>query len=705
MLAMLIAIMLIVGLFPVMTFADGTANAGDGEYVYLSISFDKHYIKDKNGSPMVYVPVALADIAAVDLTEYGLENMLYDADGDGNYETTALQLLIYAHEELYGGEWSEVTFDALPGSSYFKGGIFGFTENLVYFLNGDFPVDESQASDFMTVGATSDRIVLEAGDFLDVASFECYQFLWDQLGGFHLFADEDGNYVHDYTVEAGEALTVKLKHSFCDLMFGESWVKDAADFEIFYGSVYGEALGTVMTDDEGNAEITFPTAGTYYVWSEGGNGADDGWTHTSCDHYNETYEPCVVSSPAYAKVTVTGETGHTCADGNKDHVCDNGCDQPCGTCEDKNDDHKCDYGCDKPYGTCADANKDHVCDYGCDKPYGTCEDKNNDHKCDYGCTKTYGTCADADKDHKCDYGCDQPCGTCADADKDHTCDYGCGESYGTCEDKNNDHKCDYGCDKPYGTCADANKDHICDYGCGKPYGTCEDKNNDHKCDCGCDKPYGTCEDKNNDHKCDYGCGKAYGTCEDKNNDHKCDYGCTKFYGSCEDKDKNHVCDGCGGSVGDHADGYHKDHVCDWCNASISVCNDANRDHGCDVCGVSMGEHRASEGAHACGYCGQTLSSCRDTDRNGRCDVCGSIMSVEDYIQAFGNQVTGTVENVKDMILDAPEKIAQELGDYWDANGEDIIRGTVSGVVWICKSAKVVLVDYLEIDIKISFNLK
>ena len=161
MLAMLIAIMLIVGLFPVMAFADGTANASnsDGEYVYLSISYDKHYINDKNGSPMVYVPVSLEDIAAVDLTEYGLDNMLYDADADGEYEITALQLLIYAHEELWGGDWGDVNFDALPGSSYFKGGIFGFTENLVYFLNGDFPVDESMSNEWMTTGATSDRIV------------------------------------------------------------------------------------------------------------------------------------------------------------------------------------------------------------------------------------------------------------------------------------------------------------------------------------------------------------------------------------------------------------------------------------------------------------------------------------------------------------------------------------------------------------------
>ncbi|MEE1329040.1 MAG: hypothetical protein UHS47_10910, partial [Oscillospiraceae bacterium] len=300
-LSMILATLLVLGLLPATAFATGTEDV-----VYLSISFDSGYIDDKNGNPIAYVPVPLSKIEAIDLAEYGLDNMLFDADGDGDYETTALQLLIYAHEEIYGGDWGEVNFDALPGSSYFRGGIFGFTENLVYFQNGDFPVDESQQSDYMTVGATSDRIVLEAGDFLDVASFGCYSFLWDQQGGFHLFADENDNYTHDYAANAGETLTVKLKHSFCDLMYGEAWVKDATDYEVFYGATFGEAEGSVTTDESGNAEITFPSAGTYYIWCEGGNGMDDGYTHTTCDHYMETGEPCIVSAPAFAKVTVTG---------------------------------------------------------------------------------------------------------------------------------------------------------------------------------------------------------------------------------------------------------------------------------------------------------------------------------------------------------------------------------------------------------------
>ncbi len=301
-LSMILAFVLVLGLLPATAFATGVQE----DVIYLSISFDGKYIDDKNGESIVYLPVPMEAIEAIDLTEYGLDNMLYDADGDGAYETTALQLLIYAHEELYGGEWGNVNFDALPGSSYFRGGIFGFTENLVYFHNGDFPVDETQQSDYMTVGATSDRIVLEAGDFLDVASFSCFNFLWDQAGGFHLFADENDGYTHDYTANAGEALSVKLKHSFCNLMIGEAWVKDAADYEVYYGSTFGEAEGSVTTDENGNAEITFPNAGTYYVWCEGGIGTDDGFTHTTCEHYMETGEPCIVSAPAFAKVTVSG---------------------------------------------------------------------------------------------------------------------------------------------------------------------------------------------------------------------------------------------------------------------------------------------------------------------------------------------------------------------------------------------------------------
>ena len=141
---------------------------------------------------------------------------------------------------------------------------------------------------------------------MDVASFECYSFLWDTLGGFHFFADSEGNFIHDFTAEAGETQSIKLMHSFCDLMFGNSYLYGAADYEIFYGKTYGDADGTLTTDGDGNVDIIIDEPGTYYLWCYGASGSDDG-THSGCDHYNETMEPCIVSAPAYAKLTVEGD--------------------------------------------------------------------------------------------------------------------------------------------------------------------------------------------------------------------------------------------------------------------------------------------------------------------------------------------------------------------------------------------------------------
>ena len=181
------------------------------------------------------------------------------------------------------------------------------------------------------------------------------------------------------------------------------------------------------------------------------------------------------------------------------------------------------------FGICADDDKDHTCDLGCDKTFGVHEDTNNDHICEYGCTVKIGECTDADKNHICDYGCAEVIGECADTDKDHACDYGCGKEYGECADADKDHTCDYGCAKVYGECADADKDHACDYGCGKEYGECADADKDHTCDYGCGKEYGECADADKDHACDYGCDKIYGNCEDTDSDGLCDYGCGETF--------------------------------------------------------------------------------------------------------------------------------------------------------------------------------
>ena len=276
-LAMLLAVLMIVSMLPV------TAVATEPEYVYISVSYDGKYINDKNGGYIAYIPVPMETVAAINLDDYELSDYWYDEDGDGTYETTALQLIIYAHENIYGGSWSDVNFTGSPGSSYFQGGIFGFDENLNYYLNGEYPLAGEGW------GATSDQIMLEAGDFIDIGSFSSWDFYQDSNYGFHFFADESGAFIHDYTVEAGNACSVKLVRSYSGMGTG-AIVYDANDYTVYYGTSYGDATGSVTTDDSGCAEVTFPSAGTWYLWADGGYGLE--------------FSGSVVSAPAFATVNV-----------------------------------------------------------------------------------------------------------------------------------------------------------------------------------------------------------------------------------------------------------------------------------------------------------------------------------------------------------------------------------------------------------------
>ena len=107
-LSMVLAIVMVLGLLPATAAATGENN------VYISVSFDGQYINDKTGSPIVYVPVSFDQIASIDLEAYGLGDYLYDPDGDGAYEITALQLIIYVHENIYTDNKDKYQTDPVP---------------------------------------------------------------------------------------------------------------------------------------------------------------------------------------------------------------------------------------------------------------------------------------------------------------------------------------------------------------------------------------------------------------------------------------------------------------------------------------------------------------------------------------------------------------------------------------------------------------
>ena len=282
-LSMLLAVMIILCSIPL------TAMAADSEYTYISISYDGQYAKDANDAPIAYAKVSLDDLANIDLTEYGLGDYLYDADSDGVYEITALHLYIYTHTQICGKDWSEVSVSGSAGSIFFESGLFGFTDcNLRYDYNGAYPADENGW------GITADQIVISDGDFFAIAGYTSWNFYGDSATGFHYFADANGDITHEYTAVSGEALAVNLVRSYTaydDQGNAVDTLAPEANYTVSYGTTMGTATNTVTTDDNGSANITFPSAGTWYVWCDGGEGAD-----------NAVGE--IVSSPAYAKVTV-----------------------------------------------------------------------------------------------------------------------------------------------------------------------------------------------------------------------------------------------------------------------------------------------------------------------------------------------------------------------------------------------------------------
>lgn len=282
-LSMLLAVLLIVGVFPTVISANGA------DYVYISVSDDGVFTTDNNGDALAYTKVSLDDIAAVDLDEYNLGDYKYDKDGDGNHEITALHLYIYVHEQLLCLSWDDVNISGGAGSIYFSGGLFGFSdENLRYNYNGAYPANENGW------GLTADQIVLSDGDFIEVAHYSDWSFWMDSAAGFHYFTDVNDKINISYSVEAGTALPIKLVLVGGGMGGGDTYTAKT-EYTVSYGSSIGNAAGTVTTDDNGEASITFSTAGTYYIWCDG-------------DYGNE-YPRAIVSAPAGAMVTVTGNTG------------------------------------------------------------------------------------------------------------------------------------------------------------------------------------------------------------------------------------------------------------------------------------------------------------------------------------------------------------------------------------------------------------
>lgn len=275
--------------------------------VYLSISEDGTFVtgKDTNQTVVSHVPIT---VEYFDLAEYGLEEFYrYESEAPedgGAYvgdtvlkQPTVLHLFIRAIEEFYlGGEKLEVGGDALTlqgsATSMFMKRFWGHDENLMYFVDHAYPLMRAGW------GATADYILLEEGMEIDVAMFSDWNFY--TYGAFAYFTPTK------VTAEVGEKISLQ--------MMGVSTMSDVngqsreempmIDENLVYAKVEDAVAGysndswemfDVMTDEEGQATISFGEPGTYLVSSTPLYETFRGDNDTAC------------VAPPVATITVTGE--------------------------------------------------------------------------------------------------------------------------------------------------------------------------------------------------------------------------------------------------------------------------------------------------------------------------------------------------------------------------------------------------------------
>ena len=287
-LSFVLSLAIVFGIVPT---ASLNAFADDGDKVYLSVTFDSEFAEGADRSKICYYSVPLSKVAEIDLEDYGL-SQYYMAGQES--APTLLKLYVYAHEKIFGMDWNETAIQGAPGSIYFADALFGYSANLMYYVNGEYPLSSD------AWGATADVIILNDGDFVNLASFTSWNAWWDSNAGFKFFTDNDGNVVNEISAKAGEEIQIGLSNHYAN-MYGDciTYKNPHACSDIYYSKIaFDGSAECVTTDDSGKAHITFDEAGTWYMWTNGEYGVD-------MDASN------IVNSPAYAVVNVEASSQPT----------------------------------------------------------------------------------------------------------------------------------------------------------------------------------------------------------------------------------------------------------------------------------------------------------------------------------------------------------------------------------------------------------
>lgn len=168
------------------------------------------------------------------------------------YYSELTELLYFNGDAAYSSDTKgALTISGGPTSLYMTN-FWGHDENLMYFVNHQYPLMSPGW------GSTCDYILLEDGDVIDVAMFTDWGFY--HVGGFNYFTDDV------YQITAGETVTTQtLKAATIAGLDGNSpEVEVIENLNVFVYDSLWQPISEVG-GSEGTYSVTFSEPGTYYL--------------------------------------------------------------------------------------------------------------------------------------------------------------------------------------------------------------------------------------------------------------------------------------------------------------------------------------------------------------------------------------------------------------------------------------------------------
>ena len=262
----------------------------------------------------VIVPLETLEVYDGIAEDYGYTVSAEDHNGVAVDSITVLDVLVAAHAEYYGADFTaDTATDYLAVNGGFLQKAFGEKANASGFtVNNEVPHDDIMTA-YGYTGYAADTSVVEEGDFVSFFFYQDTYYYMDVLASFGTLSD---------MYKPGESVTYTLSGYYAawygcsDAETITNNTEALADIDIYMKEAGDETFTKIGTTDEnGQITVNFETEGEYTLYATGENDAGSPIVYTWCIAHVAEEEPLTPDTPdgsfIYEKVEALFESVYT----------------------------------------------------------------------------------------------------------------------------------------------------------------------------------------------------------------------------------------------------------------------------------------------------------------------------------------------------------------------------------------------------------